>query len=119
MSTFLSPAFLQQCFAMHRYDMLVKRITESGVVITCRACKIRHAVRLAGWEREAESVGASGPAIGEPLLACATDHLAAVSVQTVDVQRDFMELVCRQCRTAQPVRIVECVTRSLVESSGL
>jgi hypothetical protein len=119
MTTFLSPAFLQQCFAMHRYDLVVKRITQSGVVVTCRACKIRHAVRLQGWEREAESVGAPRPAIEEPLVACAMDHLAAVGLQAVDVQRDFMEVACRQCRTAQPVRILECVTRSLVESSGL
>lgn len=119
MTTFLSAAFLQQCFAMHRYDLLVRRITQSGVVVTCRACKIRHAVRLAGWEAEQESAGRPGPAAGEPLTICAAEHLAEVWVQTVDVHRNFMEVACRHCRTAQPVRIVQCVTRSLAESSGL
>lgn len=117
MTTFLSAAFLQQCFAMHRYDMAVRRITMSGVVVTCRACKIRHAVRLAGWETP-ESGGQPGPAVGELFAACAADHLAALGVQTVDVQRDLMEIFCRQCRTVQSVRIVECVTRSLADSSG-
>ena len=119
MSTFLSPAFLQQCFAMHRYDLLVKRLTPSGVVVTCKACKIRHAVRLGPWESPTmePALGAAGGTI--ELTACATDHLAAVSVQTVDVQSDFLEIGCRQCRGAQPFRVLECVTRSLTSESGL
>jgi hypothetical protein len=120
MSTFLSTAFLQQCFAMHRYDLVVKRLTSSGVVVTCNACKIRHAVRLGPWDS-----GATEPA-GRPdvegaidIQGCASDHLAAVSVQTVDVQHDHIEMACRQCRSARPFRILECVTRALTSGSGL
>jgi hypothetical protein len=120
MSTFLSTAFLQQCFAMHRYDLVVKRLTPSGVVVTCKACKIRHAARLGPWD-QAETEPAVGPpakATFEPTT-CATDHLAAVSVQTVDVQRDCLELACRQCHGARPFRILECITRALTSGSGL
>jgi len=119
MSTFLSTAFLQQCFAMHRYDLLVKRLTPSGVVVSCKACKIRHAVRLGPWESptlEPAPSAAAGPM--EP-TACATSHLEAVSLQTVDVQSDFLEIGCKQCRGARPFRILECVTRSLASGSGL
>ncbi|MEW6683739.1 MAG: hypothetical protein AB1451_12575 [Nitrospirota bacterium] len=120
MTTFLSTAFLQQCFAMHRYDLVVKRVTSSGVVVSCKACKIRHAARLGPWD-PTETEGATRPATEEAieLITCATDHLAAVSVQTVDVQRDCLEIACRQCRNARPFRILECVTRSLSGGSGL
>lgn len=120
MTTFLSSAFLQQCFAMHRHDLAVKRLNQSGMVVVCRACKIRHAVRLTRWDSTAS--GSSDPPmvlVGEPLAACAADHLADVCVHAVDVQRDFAELSCRQCRAAQPFRIIECVTRALTGSSGL
>jgi len=120
MSTFLSPAFLQQCFAMHRHDLVVKRVTPSGVVVTCKACKIRHAVRLGRWD-STETEPASPPASERAveLTACAMAHLAALAVQTVDVQRDCLELACRQCRSTQPFRIHECVTRSLTGGSAL
>lgn len=114
MATFLSTAFLQQCFAMHRYDLVVKRFTDAGVVITCRPCKIRHAVRLGPWgESASEPQGQVQATGGAGLAPCTRDHLAAVSVQQVDVQRDHLELACRECRTAHPFRIMECVTRSL------
>lgn len=120
MSTFLSTAFLQQCFAMHRYDLAVKRVTASGVVVTCRVCKIRHAARLGPWESGTTEAANRSEAEGTiDLQACATDHLAAVSVQSVDVQRDYLEIACRQCRSAKPFRILECVTRALTGSSGL
>lgn len=108
MTTYLSPAFLQQCFAMHRYDLVVKRLTSTGVVVSCRQCKLRHVVRLG--PREA---GESAAAVGDGLLACAAGHLADVCVQNVDVQRDQIELGCRQCRSADAFRLVECVTRQL------
>jgi hypothetical protein len=104
---------------MHRYDLVVKRLTTSGVLVTCRACKIRHAVRLGSWD-----LGGTEPADrpdaerAAQLQTCETDHLAAVSVQAVDVQRDYLEIACRQCRSAQPFRIQECVTRSLSGAGG-
>jgi hypothetical protein len=118
MTTFLSSAFLQQCFAMHRYDLVVKRVTPSGAVVTCRACKIRHAVRLGAWDSP-EAQPEQRPSASIELLACATDHLGEVCVQTVDVQRDHVELACRRCRGSQPLRIIECVTRALTNTSGL
>ena len=121
MTTFLSSAFLQQCFAMHRNDLAVKRLNQSGMVVACRACRIRHAVRLASWNStESGPPDPPGAAVvAEPLATCAADHLAAVCVHAVDVQRDFTELSCRQCRAAQPFRIIECVTRAWASSSGL
>ncbi len=120
MTTFLSTAFLQQCFAMHRYDLVVKRLTPTGVVVTCRTCKIRHAVRLGPWESGAAD-SADRPDVERAiqLQACATSHLAALAAQTVDVQRDYMEIACRQCRRAQPFRILECVTRALANTGGV
>jgi hypothetical protein len=119
MTTFLSPAFLQQCFAMHRYDLVVKRLNQSGVVVTCRPCHIRHAVRLGPWDSGGPEPSQRPAAGAGQLLACATDHLTAVSVQTVDVQRDYLEIACRQCRSTQPFRVIECVTRALTSASGL
>lgn len=119
MTTFLSTAFLQQCFAMHRYDLVVKRLTPSGVLVTCKACKIRHAVRLGPWDTGGTE-SANRPDAGRTaqLQTCETDHLAAVSVQAIDVQRDLLEIACRQCRSTQPFRIQECVTRSLPGAGG-
>src|SRR5574341_1579663 len=120
MTTFLSTAFLQQCFAMHRYDLVVKRLTPTGVVVTCKACKIRHAARLGPWDpSETEPAARPAAEAAIELTTCATDHLAAVSVQSVDAQRDCLEIACRQCRGARPFRILECVTRSLASGSGL
>ena len=106
---------------MHRYDLVVKRLTASGVVVSCKVCKIRHAVRVSPWD-STES-GTTRPAEegagAIELTACATDHLAAIAVQTVDVQRDRLEIACRQCRGANPLRILECVTRSVTDGSGL
>jgi hypothetical protein len=114
MTTYLSAAFLQQCFAMHRYDLVVKRLTSTGVVVSCRQCKLRHVVRLGPLEA-GESVAAAQPAavVGDGLLACAAGHLADVCVQNVDVQRDQIDVGCRQCRSADAYRLVECVTRQL------
>jgi hypothetical protein len=114
MTTYLSAAFLQQCFAMHRYDLVVKRVTPSGVVVSCRQCRIRHAVRLGRWE-EGTPTAADQPAavVGDALVACATSHPAAVCVQSVDVQRDHLEVACKECRTTAGFRLVECVTRDL------
>lgn len=120
MTTFLSSAFLQQCFAMHRHDLAVKRLNQSGMVVACRACRIRHTVRLASWNlMESGPSDPPGALVTEPLATCVADHLAAVCVHAVDVQRDFAELSCRQCRAAQPFRIIECVTRALASSSDL
>jgi hypothetical protein len=120
MSTFLSTAFLQQCFAMHRYDLVVKRLTPSGVVVTCKACRIRHAARLGPWDPgAAEPANRPDAEAAIRLETCVTDHPVAVSVQTVDVQRDYLEIACRQCRSVRPFRILECVTRALTGAGGL
>ncbi|MFZ5876527.1 MAG: hypothetical protein ACOYXU_08970 [Nitrospirota bacterium] len=113
MTTYLSAAFLQQCFAMHRYDLVVKRLTATGVVVSCRQCRIRHAVRLGPWEADPAATDHSANVVGDALLACAAGHLPAVSVQSVDVQRDHVEVACKECRTAAGFRLAECVTRDL------
>jgi hypothetical protein len=116
MTTFLSSAFLQQCFAMHRYDLVVKRLTPTGVVVSCRPCRIRHAVHLGPWDEGNPTAAGQGESVvGDGLMACASGHLAALCVQSVDVQRDYVELACKQCRTTSGFRLVECVTR---ESGG-
>lgn len=117
MTTFLSVAFLQQCFAMHRLDLVVRQLKGSGIVVTCRQCKIRHTVRLGPRAEEPEGpLGDGVPLFAEPLLACAASHLPAIRVQTVDVARDALDLSCAQCRATHPFRVIECVTRSWSES---
>jgi hypothetical protein len=117
MTVFLSAAFLQQCFAMHRLDLVVRQLKGSGIVVVCRQCKIRHTVRLGHWseEREVPSVDAI-PLFSEPLLLCVATHLPAIGVHAVDVVRDALDLWCAQCRATYPFRIIECVTRSGSES---
>ncbi len=114
MTVFLSVAFLQQCFAMHRLDLAVRQLKGSGIVVACRQCKIRHTVRL-GRPVEAPEVpsGDEVPLFAESLRACAATHLTAIGVHTVDVVRDALDLSCAQCRVTHPFRIVECVTRSV------
>jgi hypothetical protein len=113
MSTYLSAAFFQQCFSMHRYDLVVKRVTSAGVVVSCRQCCIRHSARLGRWEGDPAPTDQSTPVVGDGLVACATDHLDAVVVQHVDVQQDHVAIACKTCRSKAPFRIVECVTREL------
>ncbi len=113
MSTYLSPAFFQQCFAMHRHDLVVKRVTSAGVVVSCRQCCIRHSARLGRWEGDSVPTGQANPVVGDGLVACATNHLDAVVVQHVDVQQDQVDIACKTCRSKVPFRLVECVTREL------
>jgi len=117
MTTFLSAAFLQQCFAMHRLDLAVRQLKGSGIVVACRQCKIRHTVRL-GRPVEAPEVPSSDaiPLFSEPLLLCVATHLPAIGVRAVDVVHDALDLSCAQCRVIHPFRIIECVTRSGSES---
>lgn len=113
MTTFLSPAFLQQCFAMHRLDLVVRQLKGSGIIVACRQCKIRHTVRLGRWaENQGGPPGDEGPLFAAPLLACAATHLPAIDVHAVDVVSDALELWCADCRATYPFRIIECVTRS-------
>ena len=117
MTTFLSAAFLQQCFAMHRLDLGVRQLKGSGIVVVCRQCRIRHTVRLGRRAEEPEAPsGDAIPLFAEPLLRCVTTHLPAVGVHAVDVVRDALDLSCAQCRATYPFRIIECVTRSGSES---
>ena len=117
MTTFLSAAFLQQCFAMHRLDLVVRQLKGSGIVVVCRQCKLRHTVRLRR-PVEAPEVPSSDaiPLFSEPLLLCVATHLPALGVHAVDVVRDALDLWCAQCRVTHPFRIIECVTRSGSES---
>ena len=129
MAVFLSAAFLQQCFAMHRLDLAVRQLKGSGIVVACRQCKIRHTVRLGRRAEEPEApFGDEVPLFAEPLRACAATHLPlracaathlpAVGVHAVDVVRDALDLSCAQCRATYPFRIIECVTRSGSESQA-
>ncbi|MBI3607053.1 MAG: hypothetical protein HY207_03695 [Nitrospirae bacterium] len=114
MASYISPAFLQQCFAMHRLDMVVRQLKGSGIIVSCRQCKIRHTVRLERRAEEREAVlGGEAQVFAEPLLRCAASHLPAIGVHAVDVVRDALDLWCAQCRETYPFRIIECVTRSV------
>ncbi len=113
MAVFLSAAFLQQCFAMHRLDLAVRQLKGSGIVVVCRQCKIRHTVRLGRRAEEPEAPsGDEVPLFAESLLRCVATHLTAIGVHAVDVMRDALDLSCAQCRATYPFRIIECVTRS-------
>ena len=117
MTTFLSAAFLQQCFAMHRLDLVVRQLKGSGIVVVCRQCKIRHTVRLGHWSEEREVPSSDAiPLFPESLLRCVATHLPAIGVRAVDVVHDALDLSCAQCRATHPFRIIECVTRSGSES---
>lgn len=113
MATFQSPAFLQQCFAMHRMDLVVRQIKGQGIVIRCRQCSIRHTLRVSAWEVSPDNGHA--PVLSEALLACAREHPKAVTLHQVDVVRDYVDLACAECRTTHPFRLVECVTRPIEE----
>ena len=113
MTVFLSAAFLQQCFAMHRLDLAVKQLKGSGIVVACRQCKIRHTVRLGCRAEEPVPSGDGVPLFAESLLRCVATHLPAIGVHAVDVARDALDLSCAQCRATHPFRILQCVTRSV------
>jgi len=115
MNSIVSTAFLQQCFAMHRMDLAVKRIKGAGIIVFCRQCRIRHTLRVDSWPPGV--AGASSPFV-ESLLRCATDHLTAIQVHAVDVVREYLDLVCAECRSTHAFRIAECVTRSSQDSSS-
>src|SRR3972149_9441948 len=119
MTTFLSAAFLQQCFAMHRLDLVVRQLKGAGIVVVCRQCKIRHTVRLGHWSEEREVPSSDAiPLFAEPLLRCVATHLPAIGVRAVDVVRDVLDLRCAQCRATYPFRILACGTRSGAEAQA-
>lgn len=99
---------------MHRLDLAVRQLKGSGIIVACRQCKIRHTVRLGRWSEEGGgALGDAAPLFVEPLLRCATAHLPAIGVHSVDVVRDVLDLSCAQCRETYSFRLIECVTRSV------
>ena len=117
MTTFLSAAFLQQCFAMHRLDLVVKQIKGSGIVVACRQCKIRHTVRVALWDDAAPRPSTDAASVfPDALIQCATTHLPAIGVHAVDVVQSYLDVSCAECRATYPFTVMECVTRLASQS---
>lgn len=117
MASYISPAFLQQCFAMHRLDLVIKQIKGSAIIVFCRSCRLRHTVRVALWDDAVPGPSTDAAAVlPDALIQCATAHLPAIGVHAVDVVQSYLDVSCAECRATYPFTFMECVTRSASQS---
>jgi hypothetical protein len=98
-----SGAFIQQCFAVHRLCLSIKKLDQpEKVILGCSSCRLLHrlTVRALTSRLSAETVEQTGS--GEEGLAqlgrCLADHPAALGVGEMDVVQDWVRIRCADCR---------------------
>jgi len=96
---FRSGAFLQQCFSVHPLALGVKMLTlPDKIGIACVHCKSRHRLtigtitRLVGDSERDEDGAATG------LASCVANHQQTLHVTEVCVERNIVQLRCRECK---------------------
>ncbi|MCI0527073.1 MAG: hypothetical protein L0Y56_06480 [Nitrospira sp.] len=115
MSTSMSPAFLQQCFEIHRKSLSLKQIKDARMLILCTECKLHHTLTV-----QSKAVSGTHPSsqpIVPPFTQCAANHLSAINIHKVDVVQDNVDLRCTQCQRTDAFTITQCETRPVNFSS--
>ncbi len=99
MPVFKSPAFIQQCFAVHPLSLSVKMVElPEKVGIFCENCNMRHRLQVSSClsqigEEPLTEVGAA-----HSLQQCMADHAVDLRVSLVSAKSDSVEFRCRLCR---------------------
>ena len=98
MPIFNSGAFLQQCFAVHPLSLSFKMVTlPDKIGILCANCNMRHRLTLTMFHpRQQDEPMAENGAVPQ-LKLCAKTHSEDLRVSDVNVERDSIQLRCREC----------------------
>ena len=106
MPIFNSPAFVQQCFAVHPLSLSVKMISlPDKVGIVCGNCNMRHRLTVSLFQSQIgeEPLVEAGAAHG--LQQCMGEHPVDLRVSRVSAETESVQLRCRVCRRSYQMNI--------------
>ncbi|GJL56624.1 MAG: hypothetical protein NPIRA02_37560 [Nitrospirales bacterium] len=101
MPIFKSPAFIQQCFAVHPFSLSVKMVAlPEKVGIYCDNCHMRHRLQVTMCQSQVGDESFTEIGAAESLGQCMADHAVDLRVSQVNVKSDSVQFRCRLCRRA-------------------
>ncbi|MGB0909630.1 MAG: hypothetical protein ACPGYT_04660 [Nitrospirales bacterium] len=101
MPVFQSPAFIQQCFAVHPLSLSVKMVElPEKVGILCENCNMRHRLQVSNCQSQIGDEPFTEAGAAHSLKQCMADHAVDLRVSQVNSQTDCVEFRCRLCRRA-------------------
>ncbi len=101
MPVFQSPAFIQQCFAVHPLSLSVKLVSlPEKIGILCTNCNMRHRLQVARCQSQIGEEPYTEIGAADSLGQCMADHAVDLRVSQVSAHTDLVELRCRLCRRA-------------------
>lgn len=106
MPIFNTGAFLQQCFAVHPLSLSFKMVTlPDKVGILCANCNMRHRLTVTNFHSPLQDNFLTDSDIAPRLKQCAETHAEDLRVSDVNVERDSVQLRCRDCHRTYLINV--------------
>ena len=106
MPIFNTGAFLQQCFAVHPLSLSFKVVTlPDKVGILCANCNMRHRLTVTKFHTHQHNEELTDSGAVPHLKQCADTHSDDVRVSGVNVERDSVQLRCRECQRTYHIQV--------------
>ncbi len=106
MPIFNTGAFLQQCFAVHPLSLSFKMITlPDKVGILCSNCNMRHRLTVTNFHSHLQNETLPEGGAAPFLKQCAETHSEDLRVSGVNVERDSVQLRCRECQRTYHINV--------------
>ena len=106
MPIFNSGAFLQQCFAVHPLSLSFKMVTlPDKVGILCANCNMRHRLTVNGFHTHLADGPLTELGAAPHLKNCAEAHPEDLRVSGVNVEKDSVQLRCRECQRNYHIQV--------------
>ena len=101
MPIFKSPAFIQQCFAVHPLSLSVKKVALPEMVgILCTNCNMRHRLQITLCQTQSEDGPFTDMGAAQSLEHCMADHAVDLRVSQVSSDSSSVHFRCGLCRRA-------------------
>ena len=101
MPIFKSPAFIQQCFAVHPLSLSVKMVDlPEKVGILCENCNMRHRLQITTCQSQIGEEPFTDVGASHSLKQCMADHAVDLRVSQISPQSDSVQFRCKLCRRA-------------------
>ena len=106
MPIFKSPAFIQQCFAVHPLSLSVKKVALPEMVgILCTNCNMRHRLQISLCQSQNGDEPLTDVGAAQSLEHCMADHAVDLRVSQVSSESDFVQFRCGLCRRAYHMNV--------------
>ncbi|GJL50980.1 hypothetical protein [Candidatus Nitrospira salsa] len=106
MPIFKSPAFIQQCFAVHPLSLSVKMVAlPEKVGIVCANCHMRHRLQVTVCQSQIGDEPFTEVGASQSLEQCMADHAVDLRVSQVNVKTDSVQFRCRPCRRVYQMKV--------------